>query len=225
MAASDATYADATYLDDFDTLNTADWDVYDSLGHAGHGRRLPAQVTAANGVLTIAGESDGTTGGMKWRGRSQRYGRWDVRLRAARGAVAYHPVVLLWGRGGGVDTARGEIDIVEVWQRANRDRNSFTVHYGGESDSIGANSHLDMTQWHTYHLVWQDTFLYTWIDDLPSYFSTNRTDVLPPGPVDLTLQLDWFPHEGTFGGTTASMEVDYVAQYAEPADGDTGANG
>jgi hypothetical protein len=36
MAASDATYADATYLDDFDTLNTADWDVYDSLGHASH---------------------------------------------------------------------------------------------------------------------------------------------------------------------------------------------
>lgn len=222
MPASDARYADATYLDDFDTLDSTDWDLYDGPGHAGNGQRLPSQISAADGVLTIAGDARGSTGGMKWRGRAQRYGQWDVRLRANRGAVAYHPVVLLWGTGGGagVDNARGEIDIVEVWQRANRDRNSFSVHYGSGADVIGASAHVDMTQWHTYHLVWQDTFLYTWIDDLPTYFSTSRADVLPPGPMDLTIQLDWFPHEGTFGGTTATMEVDYVAQFAEPVDYD-----
>jgi hypothetical protein len=212
MVASDATYADATYLDDFDTLSATDWDVYDSPGRRGAGRHVPAQVRVGDGVLTITGESDGTTGGMKWRGRSQKYGQWDVRLRAAAGAVAYHPIVQLWG-----DT---EIDIVDVWQRVHRDRNTFSVHYGDGSQFVGGNAHLDMTQWHTYHVVWQESFLYTWIDDLPTYFSTSRAEILPPGPMDLSIQLDWFPHEGTAGGRTASMEVDYVAQFAEPVSDD-----
>ncbi len=69
-----------------------------------------------------------------------------------------------------------------------------------------------MTQWHTYHLVWQPEYLYTWIDDQPAYFSTDRRDVLPAGPMDLTIQLDWFPEEGATGDGTASLEVDWVAQ-------------
>jgi hypothetical protein len=204
--------------DDFDTLDEADWDLYSGPGHDGHGLRLPAQITAAGSVLTITGLPDGTTGGMKWRGRSQQYGQWDVRLRTAPGCVCYHPVVLLWGSGGGagVDNAMGEIDIVEVWQRPNRDRNSFSVHYGDGSEFIGGQAHLDMTRWHDYHLVWQEGFLYTWIDDDPSYFATDWAQVLPAGPMDLTIQLDWFPQEGTAGGGGATMEVDYVRQYEKP---------
>jgi hypothetical protein len=198
--------------DDFDTLSLDDWDLYDSVGHDGNGLRSPGQISVDNGVLTITGRPDGTTGGMKWRNHSQQYGQWDVRLRAPRGAIAYHPVVLLWGSGGGagVDNALGEIDIVEVWQRPQRDRNSFSVHFGDGSQFVGGDTYLDMTEWHTYHLIWQPSYLYTWVDDQPAYFSTDVVDVLPPGPMDLCIQLDWFPDEGLAGGDSATMHVDSV---------------
>jgi hypothetical protein len=208
----------ALYQDDFATLDPDTWDVYDSPGHDNQGRRSPGQVGVVDGVLVLTGTADGTTGGLKWRDRAQRYGQWDIRLRAPVGSGCYHPVVLLWGTdgGAGVDNALGEIDIVEVWQRPARDRNAVSVHYGDGSEFIGADTPVDLTQWHTYHLVWQPGYLYTWIDDEPAYFSTDRADVLPPGPMDLTIQLDWFPAEGPTGDGTASLEVDWVAQYPQP---------
>jgi hypothetical protein len=202
--------------EEFATLSTADWDVYDSPGNAGQGLRRPSQVVVGGGVVTIYGTADGTTGGMKWRNRSQTYGQWDIRMRTWRGCVCYHPVVLLWGSGGGsgVDNPLGEIDIIEVWQRANRDRNSFSVHYGDGSQFVGGDTAVDMTQWHVYHVVWQDQYIYTWIDDNPAYFSTDDVGVIPHGPMDLTIQLDWFPQEGS--GGTGKMQVDYVTQYPQP---------
>jgi hypothetical protein len=207
-------------VEEFSSLNPADWDVHHSPGHAGRGLRRPSQVSVADGLLTITGTADGTTGGLKWRGRSQRHGQWDIRLRTRRGCGCYHPVVLLWGTGGGsgVDNPRGEIDIVEVWQRPERDRNSFSVHYGDGSRFVGGSVAVDMTAWHVYHLVWQETYLYTWIDDDPAYFTTTRAEVLPPGPMDLAIQLDWFPDEGARGGATASMQVDYIRQHTHPVD-------
>jgi hypothetical protein len=204
------------FTDDFQTLDPRDWDVYDGPGHDDQGLRSPGQVAVVDGVLRITGTPDGTTGGMKLRGHSQRFGQWDVRMRAPIGASCYHPVVLLWGTGGGagVDNPVGEIDIVEVWQRPARDRNSFSVHYGDGSEFVGGDVAVDMTQWHTYHLVWDREYLYTWIDDDPAYFSTDDAGVLPPGEMDLTIQLDWFPEEGPDG--PASMEVDYVRQLTEP---------
>jgi hypothetical protein len=75
-----------------------------------------------------------------------------------------------------------------------------------------------MTDWHVYHVVWQPEYIYTWVDDQPAYFSTNDRDVIPHGPMDLTIQLDWFPGEGRAGGPTGSMEVDWVKQYATPVE-------
>jgi hypothetical protein len=206
--------------DNFTSLSTANWDLYNSAGHDGNGRRRPSQIAVSNGVLKITGTANGTTGGMKWRNRGQTYGQWDIRLRARAGCICYHPVVLLWGTGGGsgVNNPRGELDIVEAWQRPWRDRNSFTIHYGDGSAMVGADTAVDMTVWHTYHLVWQNTYLYTWIDDNPAYFSTDDVGVLPTGPMDLTIQLDWFPQEGTAGGATATMEVDSVSQFVSPVD-------
>jgi hypothetical protein len=204
------------FADHFSRLDVDSWDVYDSPGHDGRGVRSPSQVVVVDNILTITGTPDGTTGGMKLRGHSQRYGQWDVRLRTPRGPACYHPVVLLWGSGGGsdVDNPVGEIDIVEVWQRPNRDRNAFSVHYGDGSEFVGGDVAVDMTHWHTYHLVWDANYLYSWIDDDPAYFSTDDVGVLPPGEMDLTIQLDWFPDEGPSG--QASMQVDAVRQLTEP---------
>ncbi len=220
LAPVQAQAAGRNYSDTFTSLSTTNWDVYDSVGHDGHGLRRPSQVRVVNGVLVITGTANGTTGGMKWRNRSQTFGQWDIRMRARKGCICYHPVVLLWGAdgGSGVDNPYGEIDIVEVWQRPNRDQNSFSVHYGDGSQFVEGNVAVDMTQWHIYHVVWQAGYIYTWIDDNPTYFSVDDAGVIPTGPMDLTIQLDWFPDEGTAGGPTATMEVDYVKQFAQPVE-------
>lgn len=202
---------------DFDNLTG--WNVYKSAGHAGQGKRKPTAVSTRDGVLTITGTADGTTGGLSWTGHSQQYGQWDIRMRAPAGCSCYHPVVLLWGTGGGdgVNNANGEIDIVEGFQTAARDRNEFSVHYGDGSQTVGASTPVDMTQWHVYHLVWREGFLTTWIDDNPAYFTTRDASVLPKGPVDVAVQLDWFPREPRTGPETASMQVDAITQAPPPA--------
>lgn len=210
--------AGPNYAATFYTLSPTDWDIYDGPGHDGNGLRKPSQVTVSGGILTITGTAAGKTGGMKWRNRSQQYGQWDILMRAPAGCVCYHPVILLWGvnGGGGVNNPNGEIDIVEAWQRPNRDLNSFTVHYGDGTDMVGGDVAVNMTAWHVYHLVWQSTYLYTWIDDNEAYYTVDDVGVLPDGPMDLAIQLDWFPQEGTTGGATGSMQVAVIQQWAEP---------
>jgi licheninase len=204
--------------ENFDNGSLIDWDLYSSKGHAGNGLRRPAQVKTVDGVLTITGSADGTTGGLSWLEHTQKYGQWDVRLRAPAGCACYHPVVLLWGAdgGSGVNNPRGEIDLVEVFNNAARTVNSFSIHYGDGSQFLEANVRVDLTQWHTYHLIWKADVITTWIDDNPAYFTTTRSDLFPPGGADVAIQLDWFPQDGTAGGPTASMQVDYVAQYVTP---------
>lgn len=200
----------------FDSLSG--WQIYRSAGHDGNGLRRPDQVSVADGILTITGAADGTTGGLSWTGHGQRFGQWDVRMRAPAGCGCYHPVVLLWGSdgGSGVDNPKGEVDIVESFANPKRNQNSFSVHYGDGSQSVGATTDVDLTQWHVYHVVWRSGSIVTWIDDAPPYFESTDAAVLPPGSVDVAIQLDWFPREGADGGATASMQVDYVAQVRDP---------
>ena len=49
------------------------------------------------------------------------------------------------------------------------------------------------------------------------WFSTTRADALPPGPMHLTLQLDWFPGSGSGAVRQSEMQVDWVRYY--PVDG------
>jgi hypothetical protein len=74
--------------DDFTSggLNPAKWNVYSGPGHAGNGRRVPAQVAIVNGVLTITGVANGDTGGLEHL-FDQQYGRWEMRVRSYRTAT------------------------------------------------------------------------------------------------------------------------------------------
>lgn len=204
---------------DFDDLTG--WKLYKSAGHAGQGTRRPTAVAVQDGILTITGDEQGSTGGLSWTGHSQQYGQWDVRMRAPAGCACYHPVVLLWGTGGGdgVNNPNGEIDIVESFQNPARNKNEFSVHFGDGSQAVGGSTAVDMTQWHVYHVLWREGFLTTWIDDNPPYFTTHDASVLPRGAVDVAVQLDWFPNEPRIGGQTATMQVDYITQAPLPSVG------
>lgn len=197
------------FTENFDNFNNIRR--YNSAGHAGQGVRSPGQITISNGILNIAGTADGTTGGLNLIAPRQKYGKWSIRAKAPIATGKYHPVVLLWGEGAGSGTTAitGEIDILEVWQRPNRDRNSSTIHYGNGAGMLNASTNVDMTQWHTYNMLWTPTKISFWIDDLPPYYETTDTSKFPSVAMDLCIQLDWFPGEN-FPNGAASMQVDWV---------------
>lgn len=197
------------FRDDF-TNGLWNWKLYSSVGHDGNGLRRPSQISTVDGVLKIVGDANGTTGGMSLIGHDIRFGKVSVRLRAPKGAGKYHPVALLWGLGSGsaVDAITGEIDFVEFWNLPNRDRNSFTLHYGDGSQMIDGDTPVVGTEWHVYSVLWTPEFIEAFVDGV-SYYRTTDKAKFPKGSMELCLQLDWFPHENTSDGD-GLMEVDWV---------------
>lgn len=196
------------YKDDFASLNS--WQRYDSAGQDGAGRRLPGQCYVSSDELAILGDAAGNTGGVQLLGHPIYHGRVDVHMIAPAGAGQYHPVALLWGQGSGssVDAVTGEIDFVEFWNRPSRDINGFTLHYGDGTQMIETDKPVSGTLWHTYSVIWTPTEI-TGLIDGSKYFSTTDTAKFPKVPMDLCLQLDWFPKEHTTKGS-AIMYVDSI---------------
>lgn len=68
-------WTDLAQEDTFDGTELSDlWGVYDGPGHDGNGIRSPDAIMVADGMLTIDGTPDGTTGGLTW-ANGQLYGR------------------------------------------------------------------------------------------------------------------------------------------------------
>jgi hypothetical protein len=195
--------------DEFDgtAVNTAKWALYNGPGHNGKGLRRPSQITVADGVLTITGNSIGTTGGMSMHD-GRRHGRWETRMQIPRGDSRYHPVLLLWPEaedwpvGGEVDyaetnTAAGDVD--------------FFLHYSAQNRTTHAAKVLDLTQWHNYAVEWTPTSIKGYIDGV-QFFSDTVTSHLPPRAMHQTIQLDWFPN-GTTPTAESRMNVAWVRIY------------
>lgn len=183
----------------------ASWGAYNGAGHAGNGKRSPAQASVAGGLLTIAGTADGTTEGISWKG-GQQYGRWEARMRAPAGCGCYHPVLLLWPDAEDWPVG-GEVDYAEV-SGADRSDVDFFLHYSASNQQLHDNRKLDVTQWHNYAVEWTPQGMTGYIDGV-AWFHTTDTKVLPPRTMHATIQLDWFPG----GGGTGSMQVDWMRIY------------
>jgi beta-glucanase (GH16 family) len=158
-----------------------------------------------NGIMTIRGDSKGTTGGMAWSG-DQRFGKWEVRARFPKGDKQYHPVLLLWPEGKWPDG--GEVDFAETTS-ASSDV-SFFLHYSSSNKQKSAEKPLDLTQWHNYAVEWVNGRITGYIDGRQWFQSTDGS-TLPPGQMHLAIQLDYFPDGGSPKPT--QMDVDYVRIY------------
>jgi hypothetical protein len=193
--------------DEFATLNTAKWGLYNSPGHDGKGLRRPSQISVTNGVLTIAGTSNGTTGGMSM-SPGRKYGRWETRMQVPKGDYRYHPVALLWPDAENWPVG-GEVDYAETTAAASDV--DFFLHFSSQNRTRNANRAVDLTQWHNYAVEWTSTGIRGYIDGV-QFFSDTNTAELPPGPMHQTLQLDWFPN-GTTATTPSQMNVAWVRVY------------
>ena len=144
----------------------------------------------SGGILTISGDANGTTGGMAWRLGNAKYGRWEARVKSPVADPAYHAVMLLWPDAENRPVG-GEVDVMEISDET-RQKADFFLHYGEEDHQLHGEKVIDATQWHNWAVEWTPTTITGYVDGV-AWFSTTRADALPPGPMHLALQLDWFP--------------------------------
>jgi hypothetical protein len=182
------------------------WGAYDSPGNDGNGVRSPRQITLGNGILRMTGTPDGTTAGMTW-SHPQKYGRWEIRARFPAGCGCYHPVLILWPTEHPWP-AGGELDYAEVLD-GGRQKLNFFLHYGADNRQHWRDKRVDMRQWHTFAVEWTPDHIVGFVDGEP-FFRNTQSGIQPPGPMNQTIQLDWFPGEGHGGAT---LEVDWATIY------------
>jgi licheninase len=210
-AAALQNWGEPTRVDEFDGVALSDeWGVYDGPGHAGNGRRTPDAVTVRDGVLTITGNPRGDTAGMSW-GDGQRYGRWEGRVKAPASDETYNALLLLWPDAEDFPIG-GEIDFMEMMDHTRQKTHVF-LHYGEDNKTISGSVVADATQWHNWAVEWTPTHIATYLDG-KEWWRTERTEIFPPRPMHLCIQLDWFPDEEAGPVQTSTMEVDWVKQYA-----------
>jgi Glycosyl hydrolases family 16 len=190
------------------SLNTAKWAPYNSPGHNNKGLRRPSQIAVANGVMTMTGTADGTTGGMEFK-PGRLYGRWETRMQVPKGDSRYHPVVLLWPDKEDWPTG-GEVDYAEMTCASTSA--DFFLHYSASNQQTQASTKLDITQWHNYAVEWTSTGIRGYIDGVLTFTDTNKAH-LPPRSMHQTMQLDWFPN-GSTPTTPSSMNVAWSRYYA-----------
>lgn len=204
--------------DEFNTGTSPDparWQLYNSAGNSGQGRRTPAAETIANGALTISGDAAGTTGGLSADFANQKYGRWEVRMRTSAHDPTYHPVVLLWPDSNASPTC-AEVDFAEETNDASAI--NFFLHYAcsGAAFQTLATKALDATQWHDYAVDWTPSAVVGYVDGAEWFRDSAH---VPAEPMHLTLQLDWFP-DGT-PTAPAQMQIDWVRVYAPASTSET----
>lgn len=184
------------------------WYLYDSVGHGGNGVRSPGAISVRDGVLTIAGTANGTTGGMSMK-YGRKYGRWEARMQVPRGDDRYHPVLLLWPDAEDWPVG-GEVDYAET--TAASSGVEFFLHYSAQNRQTSASKVVDLTQWHNYAVEWTPTGIRGYVDGV-QFFSDTDPSHLPPRAMHQTIQLDWFP-SGATPTTPSSMNIAWVRLYA-----------
>jgi hypothetical protein len=189
------------------TGDLGQWGLYDGPGHAGNGTRSPDAASIKDGVLTISGDSAGTTGGMAW-GKGAQYGRWEGRVMAPASDPSYNALLLLWPDAENWPEG-GEVDFMEMSDPARRKTDMF-LHYGADNSQLHGQVNIDATQWHNWAVEWTPDHIAAFVDG-QEWFRTTDTSTLPPGPMHLTIQLDWFPKGGS--ATPSAMHVDWVRYY------------
>jgi Glycosyl hydrolases family 16 len=194
--------------DEFDgTALGAKWGPYDGEGHGGDGRRSPDAISVRNGVLVIHGDANGTTGGLAYR-EARRFGRWEMRARFPKGDPQYHPVLLLWPADDDWPQG-GEIDVAETDSAA--DSVSFFLHYGSANRQKSATRKVDLAQWHNYAVEWTADGVTGYLDG-EKWFTSTDPGTVPPGRMQPSIQLDWFPDGGAPKPT--ELLVDWIRAYA-----------
>jgi hypothetical protein len=195
------------WSDDFNSLDTSRWGIYDGTGNQGIGERRPSAVTVNNGELRITGHGD-VAGGLASKS-AQTYGRYEVRARLDGGS-GYNTAILLWpsSEHWPVD---GEIDASEIFN-GDYGRSGNFVHWGSDNQQQGKFTSVNTSQWHTYTVDWTPNKI-TWYLDGQETMSTTTSAAIPHNDHFLGIQLDVAKSGSRTDGLT--LHVDSVKVYKQ----------
>lgn len=215
----------ATALTGFTQSNVADftgsslpsgWQVYSGKPGGDPGAQFggAAHVSLSGGLLSLNTFQDPNygniwvTGGLCDCGFSQTYGAYFVRSRVT-GAGPTN-VELLWPAN---NSWPPEIDFNETDGSANF--STATTHFtaANTQDQVKL-SNIDMTQWHTWGVIWTPKGI-TYTVDGSVWGSDTNTAAIPTLPMTLDLQQQTWCSSGWACPTKPqSMQIDWAAQYS-----------
>lgn len=190
------------------------WGSYDSVGHAGNGLRRPAQNTAQDGYLQIAGMPNAISGGMMSRAVYPAFGRWEARMRVDKQGPgeAYHAVVALIPVGVPYSDGAGDLDFAEA--DADSGLVNVFVHHPPSKQTYASVS-VDLAEWHTYAIEVAPDHI-SWFVDGRIAMTTTQRSAITGTEWTVNIQLDaYYPS----GMASSNMQVDYLRFYPLPESG------
>ena len=210
-----------TYVNDFTgTALPPGWDLFTGTASGDTGSQFGANhVTVSAGLLSLNTWKDPSyanewvTGGLCQCGKPTTYGAFFVRSRVTGPGPTI--VELLWPTNGWPP----EVDFTETdGTTAGTAATDIWAENGGQ-DQI--HLHVNMTQWHTWGVVWTPTsLLYTLDGKLWGEFDV--ADEVPHQPMTLNLQQQtWCTSNYACPTAAQSAQIDWVAEYSPTADATT----
>jgi outer membrane protein OmpA-like peptidoglycan-associated protein len=202
-----------TYVNDFSgTFLPAGWDVFSGTASGDTGSQFGANhVTVANGLLSLDTYQDPSyanewvTGGLCQCGNPTTYGAFFVRSRVTGPGPTI--VELLWPTVGWPP----EIDFSETG--GTTDATTATDIWAENGGQYQVHFNVNMTQWHTWGVVWTPTSLLYTVDGKVWGKFTVATEV-PHQPMTLNLQQQtWCSSDYACPTVAQSAQIDWVSEY------------
>ncbi len=215
-----------TYVQDFaGTSVPSDWDVFTGKpGGNGNGQWAASQVQVSNGMLQETAALSGSqwiTGGACQCSDPQTYGAYFVRSRMTGPGPTQ--VELLFPTNGWppeVDFAETGGDTSRQWSTA-----IWGLNADGSPAQVVNTTYNDLTQWHTWGVIWTPTSLIYTLDG-QEWASVTVPSEIPQQPMTLDIQQQtWCGASPAWAcptaSQTASLQVDWVAEYTAGASSPT----
>ncbi len=171
----------------------------------------PSHVVVSGGMLQLNAYQDPSynnewvTGGVCQCEVAQTYGAYFVRSKLTGAGPTQ--VELLWPTVGWPP----EIDFDETYGAT--DGSMATLHYDSNNDQIQQTVSIDMTQWHTWGVIWTPTSV-TYTVDGNVWGSVTVASDIPSQPMTLDIQQQtWCSSSFACPTSDESTDVDWVAEY------------
>jgi hypothetical protein len=204
------------YVQDFTgTSVPGGWDVYSGLPGGDPGAQWGlSHVTVSGGLLSLntwqdpAYNNEWVTGGLCQCGVARTYGAYFVRSRVTGPGPTN--VELLWP----TSSWPPEIDFNETsGVSSGSSATTIWAINGSNRSQIQSTINIDMTQWHTWGVIWTPTSLKYTVDGRVWGTVTNPSGI-PSVPMTLDLQQQtWCSTNFACPTAPESMQVDWVAEY------------
>jgi beta-glucanase (GH16 family) len=204
-----------SYVSDFTgTTLPAGWDPYGGQPGSDPGAQWStAHDVVSNGMLQLetyqdpAYGNEWVAGGLCQCGHAQTYGAYYVRSKVTGAGPTQ--VELLWPAGAGWPP---EVDFNE--SDGSTTVTGSTLHFGADNGQDHRQVSIDLTQWHTWGVIWTPTSV-TYTVDGQVWGTITVASEIPSEPMTLDLQQQTWCGSGYACPTTpVSMDIDWVAEYS-----------